>query len=347
MPKVSVVILNWNGKRFLKDCLSSLSRVKYKPLEVILVDNNSSDGSGEYIKKYFPWVKLVANKENYGFAKGNNLGFQAATGKYVLFLNNDTRVIPDFLDILIRDFEEDPTVGCIQTQMRVLNQPQLLDEAGAYLTPTGFLYHYGYRKSYRLPAYQFPREIFSAKGACMLIPRQVLKRVGAFDEDFFIFFEETDLCYRIWLAGYKVIYEPRATIFHLAGGDTADKYNYGKRIYLTFRNMTMSYLKNFGSRNLFTIYPIFLLTQIVLVLYFSFTFKYFLVKEIIRAYIWNLAHLGDTLRKRRTIQGKRKIADKKLNQRIIYNPSLYYYYCLLFNAKKYQDQPILQFAWKQ
>ncbi|MFZ5845160.1 MAG: glycosyltransferase family 2 protein [Patescibacteria group bacterium] len=340
MPKVSVVILNWNGKRFLKDCLSSLAHTKYKPLEVILVDNNSSDGSGEYVKKYFPWVKLIKNKTNYGFAKGNNLGFQAATGEYVLFLNNDTKVTPDFLDIMIRDFQKDSTIGCIQPQMRVLNAPQLLDEAGAYLTPNGFLYHYGYRKDYSLSLYRSPREIFSAKGACMLIPRVVFQSVGKFDEDFFIFFEETDLCHRIWLSGYRVLYEPRSNIFHLAGGDTADKYSYGRRIYLTFKNMNMSFWQNFGVQNLLTIYPLFLVNQFLLFSYFLFTGKFYLVKEVSRACIWNLRNFRKILNKRRTIQHRRKISDKDLNRRILYNPGLYYYYCLLFNAQQFSDKPI-------
>lgn len=340
MPKVSVVILNWNGKRFLKDCLSSLALVKYKPLEVILVDSNSSDGSGEYVKKHFPWVKLIENKRNYGFAKGNNLGFQASTGKYVLFLNNDTKVDPDFLGVLVRDFHQDQTIGCIQPQMRTLREPWLLDEAGAYLTPNGFLYHYGYRKSYLFPQYRDRRIIFSAKGACMLIPRNVFKNIGGFDEDFFIFFEETDLCHRIWLSGYKVMYEPRSNIFHLVGGDTTDKYNYGRRIYLTFKNMNMSFLQNFGIRNLLTIYLLFLISQILLICYFLFTFKFYLIREIARAYVWNIRNFRNTLRKRRIIQRKRKITDKDLNRLILYNPGLYYYYCLLFNAKQFQDQPI-------
>ncbi|MBI4064985.1 glycosyltransferase family 2 protein [Candidatus Gottesmanbacteria bacterium] len=342
MPKVSVVILNWNGKKFLNDCFLSLKKVRYKPLEVILVDQNSSDGSGQYVRKNFPWVKLIASKINNGFARGNNIGAAAATGEYILFLNNDTMVTPDFLGRLVTACMNDMMIGCIQPEMRVMHTPSLLDEAGAYLTCTGFLYHYGYRKSYRLPIYKTKREIFSAKGACMLIPKKVLAQIGGFDEEFFIFFEETDLCYRMWLAGYKVIYEPDAFIFHVAGGDTSNTYDRPRRIYLTFKNMNYSYLKNFGYFNLMTVYSIFVVLQMSLLCYFLFTGKFSLMRAMVAAYWWNITHMADIVDKRREVQGKiRKVSDQEINNHILHNPDIYYYYCLLYHAQKYEDKSIV------
>ena len=344
MRKVSVIILNWNGKRFLKTCLGSLQRVTYKSLEVVLVDNNSSDGSVAFVTKYFPWVKLVRSHENNGFAKGNNIGVRASTGEYLLFLNNDTKVEPDFLDILIEDYKKDPTLGCIQPQMRGLTDSNLLDEAGAYLTPNGFLYHYGYRKSYKAAQYRKPRIIYSAKGACMFIPRKLFELVGRFDEDFFIFFEETDLCHRIWLSGHRVLYEPRSSIFHLAGGDTADKYNYARRIYLTIKNMNMSFIQNFGMQYLCSVYVFFVITQVILFCYFLLTLRVYLVREMIRAWSWNITHIKEIIRKRSIIQHRREVPDRELNRDIYYNPGLYYYYCLLFNAKQFQDKPMRHYG---
>lgn len=341
MPKVSVVILNWNGKRYLHKCITSLSKVAYKPLEVILVDNNSTDGSTEYIKKNFPWVKVVQNSENVGFAQGNNIGCKNATGDYVLFLNNDTVVTPDFLRVLINSMQKDSRIGCIQPQMRIMDNTTLQDEAGGYLTHGGFLYHYGYKKSHKLKIYHQRREAFSLKGACILIPRKVFLEVGEFDADFFIFFEETDLCYRLWLAGYKVVYDPSVYIYHTVGGDTKDRYSYERRIYLTFKNMTCSYLKNFGTRNFLCIYPGFLGIQILLCLYYLITFQWLLLRAIIKAYAWNISHLRSTLIKRSIVQNHiRKLTDRDVNKHILHNPSLRYLVCSLTSTQHYVDSPI-------
>lgn len=343
MTKVSIIILNWNGKRFLKKCLNSFKKVKYSPLEIIVVDNNSSDGSQEYVKKFHPQVKLIENKQNQGFATGNNAGFKASTGDFILFLNNDTKVTPKFLNLLMADFKKDPQLGCLQPQMRIMDKPHLIDEAGAYLTPTGFLYHFGFRQNRHQTRYQKKREIFSAKGACLLIPRPVLKKVGIFDDDFFIFFEETDLCYRIWLAGYKVAYQPKAVIYHVVGGDTTDKYKYARRIYLIFKNMNCCYLKNFGFFNFLTIYPFFLSVQGAVILYFLITLKLDLLKVIGQAYLWNLINLPKTLQKRNKVQRKiRKVSDRELRSQIMVCPPPSYYFNLLLGLDKRQQEEFLK-----
>lgn len=340
MPKVSVVILNWNGKKFLKNCLTSLSNLSYKPLEVIVIDNNSNDGSVTYVQRNFSWVRIVASKKNLGFAGGNNLGYTYASGKYILFLNNDTIVRPNFLSQLVKEMEADKTIGCLQPQMRIMNNKNLQDEAGAYLTRTGFLYHYGFRKNHSLPVYSNQREIFSVKGACMLVPKKVLEQVGLFDEDFYIFFEESDLCYRIWLAGFRVIYDPSVYIYHYVGGDTTKGYPYARRIYLTFKNMNCCYLKNFGTLNLLTIFPFFVGIQVLLVLFFLLTGKFDVVKAALSAYYWNFINIRHTLGKRYTIQKQRKIKDSALNGHFLFNPELSYLYYSIRNAQFYQDKPI-------
>lgn len=341
MSKVSIVVLNWNGRKFLKKCLDSLQKLTYPQIEIIVVDNNSTDGSQQFIKKNYPKVILIANKKNYGFAQGNNIGFQKSSGEYVMFLNNDTVVTSTFLEPLITDLKKDSKIGCIQPQMRVMKNKDLIDEVGSFITFTGFLYHYGYRKNYKLEKYNKVKEIFSAKGACMLFPRKVLEKVGLLDEDFFIFFEETDLCFRIWLAGYKVIYEPSSVIYHVVGGDTtsSDKYNYERRIYLIFKNTTCSYLKNFGTLNLLTIFPVFIFVQISVMLSFILKRRFNLVREIFKAYWWNILNLARTLKKRQIIQHKiRKVSDNKLNSYIKLNPNLsYYYYSLFKTTQEYND----------
>lgn len=341
MTKVSIIVLNWNGKKFLKKCFDSLHKLTYKSVELILVDNNSSDGSVDFIQKNYPKVIVIKNKDNFGFAKGNNIGFAKATGEYVLILNNDTVVTPSFLEPLLEDLKKDPSIACIQPQIRLMENKNILDGVGAFLTPTGFLYHYGYLKNINDKKYNKQIEIFSAKGACILLSKAVIKKIGLFDEDFFIFFEETDLCYRIWLSGHSVIYEPRSIIYHLGGGDTtaSNTYQYERRTYLSFRNMICSYLKNFGTNNLLTIFPLFNFFLFALLIYYIVQGKFNLVKVILQAYYWNILHMSDTFAKRRKVQySLRKVSDFVLAKSIIKSPRIGYFYALLTaKLKNFQD----------
>lgn len=342
MPKVSVVVLNWNGQHFLKDCLDSLQKVIYKNLEIIVVDNASVDGSVEFIRKTFPNVKVIKNKENYGFAKANNIGFKASKGKYVLILNNDTIITPNFFDPLLKDFKEDSCIACLQPQIRLSKNKKLLDGVGAFLTQSGFLYHFGYLKDSLQSKYNVKINIFSAKGACIFLRREVIEKIGLFDEDFFIFFEETDLCFRIWLAGYSVVYEPKAIMYHVGGGDTtsSNSYQHERRLYLSIRNTFYSYLKNFGTRNLFTIFPIFIFLNVFLVIYYLITLRINLALVVSKAILWNIKNIKIILKKRRNVQYKlRKVSDSFLNNQIIKNPGLnYYYYLLIGKLILYKDR---------
>ena len=337
MAKVSIIVLNWNGKQYLQDCLISLSKVTYKNKEIIVVDNNSTDGSVEYITEKFPDIQVIKNKKNYGFAKGNNIGFSASKGEYILLLNNDTKVTPNFLTPLLEDFEKYPNIGCIQPQIRLFKNQQLLDGVGSYLTFTGFLYHFGYLKNRSQKKYTTQKEIFSAKGAAMLLRRVAIENVGLFDEDFFIFFEETDLCFRLWLAGYTVVYEPKSVLYHLGGGDTtsSDSYKYERRMYLSFRNMLCSYLKNFGMQNSFTILPVFICIQIGLLIYYIVSFNFNLVKIMFAAWYWNVIHINSTMKKRNKVQKVlRKISDRQLHSRIMMYPKFSYYIALFMGTLK-------------
>lgn len=341
MALVSIIVLNWNGKKFLKNCLDSLQKVIYSRLEIIVIDNNSTDGSREFVETNYKKVTLIENKENYGFAKGNNIGFKASTGDYVLILNNDTVVTPNFLDPLIKDFESNPTIACLQPQIRLSDNKQLLDGVGAFLTFTGFLYHFGYLKDRMQLKCNKKMKIFSAKGACMFLRRKAIEEVGLFDEDFFIFFEETDLCFRLWLAGYSVVYEPESVIYHLGGGDTtlSNSYQYEKRLYLSFRNMICCYIKNFGTNNLITIFPIFFILLVGLFLYYCITLRSNLMKVIFHSIFWNIKNIQKTVKKRMVIQGEmRKVSDALVNKHIIRNPKIsYYYYLFIGELKLYED----------
>lgn len=332
---VSIVIINWNGIRDLKDCLPSLRKVKYPKIEIILVDHGSKDGSIEYVKKNFPKVKLIEAKKNLGFALGNNVGYEKTKGEYVLILNNDTVVENDFLDYLVETLNG-KGVGIVQPKI-IFADTKKLQSAGTYLTNSGFLYHIGYDKNPRDKKYNKKSKIFSANGSCMLIKRDVIEEVGLFDRDFFLYFEETDFCWRAWLAGYSVLYEPRAVIYHKGGRAT-------KRLpssfvnFHSFKNRINALIKNLGSPELVKILlPHLLLCQLAA---FSFLLRGGLKVAISaeQAILWNLSNLGKTLRKRKKVQQKiRKVNDIVLMDTIKKKVRLSYYYYLFKGLEKYED----------
>lgn len=335
--KVSIIVVNWNGKKHLQYCLPSLKKLNYPNYEVLLVDNASTDGSIEFVKKYHPWVKLIANKENLGYVGGNNLGMDKSDGNYVLVLNNDTEVTPDFLKFLVEDMEKDPQVACVQPKMLCRKDKKLLDVMGSFMTDTGFLYHYGFLQDASLPRFNRQREIFSAKGSCILLRNDLLEKMGKFDDDYFIFFEETDLCYRYWLAGFKVIYEPRAVIYHEGAGDTAGRFADERRIYLALKNRIDSYIKNMEPLNLFRYLVTLALFYLIILIVYLATGEWSQARGVIRAVLWNIIHLPNNLKKRIEVQKFRRISDGEIFRRVKRNPPLKFLYYNLGGFKNFES----------
>lgn len=325
---VSIIIINWNGLRWLEDCFGSLSRQNYKNYEVIFVDNASKDESVAWVKKNYPKTKIIVNKENLGFADANNVGYKKANGKYILFLNNDTKVTKTFLTELLNVVESDKTIGAVQSKILLMDYPDTHDSVGAFLTPTGFLYHYGFGKK-DSQKYNKEIELFTAKGACMMFRKDVLDAVSIdhniFDPDYFAYFEESDLCHRVWLAGYTIVYAYKSVIYHKMGATSAGMNNAFIQ-YHSFKNRIRTYIKNFGIGNLILILPVHLLFCEG---FSAFTFikgQYQLSLAIQRAFLWNIVHFGKTIKMRDIVQTKiRRVSDNDLARRIVYKPSLSYY----------------------
>lgn len=313
-PLVSIIIVNWNGGKVFKRCLDSLAKIDYPRWELIVVDNGSSDGSVEFLKSRV--LKLIENETNLGFAKANNQGYQKAKGKYILLLNNDTKVMPDFLSKLVAPMEEDTSIGVIQPKIFLMGKPKHLDNAGAFLTRTGFLQHWGFMQKDSLEFGQ-EREIFSAKGACMLVRRKVIEKVGLFDEDFVSYFEESDFCWRVWLAGWKVVFYPQAKIYHQVGF-TSKKISPIKIHYHSFKNRIHSLFKNLSLVNLFSVLGCHLILVLALSFYYLAHRQFNKAKIIFLAIFWNIVNLRKAVAKRREVQGIRVKTDKELFETILH-----------------------------
>jgi len=338
-PLVSVVIPNWNGKKWLQMCLPSLSKARYPNMEIIVVNNGSVDDSHIYIKKYFPKIKIVTIKHNVGYAKACNIGVKHAGGKYLLMMNNDTTVEPDFLIPLVNDLEKDKTVGIVQPQIRSMAHRKLLDSVGTYLTFTGFLYYYGLMKPHSLILYQKPVYCYSIKGACFLMSKKDFMDLNGYDEDFFAYIEETDLCHRMWLYGKKVLYDPKSIMYHWGGGDTLPATKSEDSYYRAFRNRFYSYVKNLGFGHLVKILPIHMVGCWILSGYFLVKKQFTMAYAIFSGSIFWVFDLPALLKKRKHIQTSvRKVRDADIDPYIYRSPRLSYYLLSFRDIRKYKDE---------
>ncbi len=305
-PLVSIIIVNWNGGEILKDCLKSLFGIKYHNWELIVVDNGSIDGSQNLKYKF----QLIQNKSNLGFAEANNQGYKISHGKYILLLNNDTKVESDFLNVLVEKMKSDSTIGVIQPKIRIMDKPTYLDNVGSFLTRLGFLQHIGYME---MDNKKYDKEMitFSTKGACMMIRRKLIEKLGLFDNDFGSYFEETDFCWRVWMSGFKIIYYPKAFIYHKVGFSSKRQ----KQIFVFYhslKNRLISMIKNLEVKNLITIGGIQILFIIGLSMFYLLRLqvdKFFMIWKAIG---WNLKNLNRTLQKRKSIQSLRKKTDQEI-----------------------------------
>lgn len=321
---VSVIIVNYNGLKWLKGCLDSLSDQSYRNFEIIFVDNGSRDDSIGFIEKNYPSVAIVRNEKNSGFAGGNNIGLEKARGEFIVLLNNDTTVEKDYLEKFIQVFRDYPRAGCAQSKMVLMHDRTRLDCAGSFWTSTTFLFHFGLAQEQSLEKYNRPMMIFSAKGASMIIRRDVADAVGLFDDDFWCYYEETDFCHRVWLAGYECWYYPRAVCYH-AGGGTALAMDNSFVHFHNYKNVLASFLKNWQWRSLWHILPVSLFFHIGLAFYWLMKGKPRHFLTIFRAIVWNFSHLPSILSKREAVNRLRKVDDATIMRLVGRNPGLRYF----------------------
>jgi GT2 family glycosyltransferase len=237
---VSVIVVNWNGLRWLDGCLDALRRQHVPECELVVVDNASSDGSADHVRSSHPDVRLIALDRNRGFAGGNNAGAASARADYLVFLNNDTRVRPGWLQALVDVADRDPSVGLVTSQIVYMDEPDVVDSAGdGYLRAGG-----GFKHFHGLPAASASssREVFGACGGAFLIRRSLFEALNGFDEDFFMVYEDVDLSYRARLLGARVIYAHDAVVEHAGSGSLGRVSD--RAVFFGQRNLEWTWLKN-------------------------------------------------------------------------------------------------------
>jgi len=276
-PKIIIVILNWNGYTDTLECINSILNIKYDKYEILLIDNGSDYTEYKKFSKLKSRATLIRSDKNLGFSGGNNLGIKYALdagADYVLLLNNDTIVEPNFLKPLLNAFEEDSKAGIVAPQINYFSEPKKIWSAGgkiSRLRGSGF----AYSDKYDDGLYKNDKSKDFVSGCCMLIKKDVFDEVGMFDDNFFLYVEDVDLCYRTIYAGYKIIISRNSKIFHKVGRSTQG--NLSKLpLYYATRNRLYFSKKNFQNT-------------------FLLTFLYITVAMICKGIVWMLQRRSENI----------------------------------------------------
>ncbi len=314
LPPVTIIIVNHNGRQFLPVCLGSLQALDYprEKLEVIMVDNASTDDSVPYVQKEFPSVKVLALEKNFGFCRPNNEGAKTAAGQFLVFLNNDTEVSRAWLKELVGPALADKEVICCACKMLYYYKRDTINTAGGKITIVGGGFYRGYGDRDGV-LYNRPGYTGFGCAAGLLVRKDFFQDAGGFDEDYFAACEEHDLGWRAWLFGYKVAYVPTAVMYHMESGTFGSRSNADPvKVYLNTRNRLYNMVKNLDAWNLvrgkligacFNFYRLFA---------YLVNGNFRAAGSVCRAYFDFALTFGKMLPKRRVVQNKRRRSDAEL-----------------------------------
>jgi GT2 family glycosyltransferase len=310
MKKVSAIVVNWNGKDILSECLQSLLKQEYKDLEIWVSDNGSEDGSQAMLEELYPSVHLVENGENLGFGSAVNRALGKAQGDYLLFLNNDLELAPDCVGQLVNLLESDKEIGAAIPKIlyhRDAQEPSPSDSAainsfGVVVNYTGVAYPYlvGRQDEDDLPVTE------TACGGIFMFSREVYEKVGGFDEDLFLYHEDHDLSWRIRLGGWKLMVTPKSVCAH--------HYDFNKgvqKFYRSEKNRIHILLKNMEYKTLLLISPALVIVELAQIVH---ALIHGWLRLKVKSYFEILGQFAQIARKRRKIRSFRKISDKEITR---------------------------------
>jgi len=303
VEKVSVVIINWNSGPWLKRCLEGVAKQSRPPDKILLVDNGSKDGSLDGVGALVSNLEIIHSETNLGFAAGNNLALQNIHDcEWVALLNPDAIPEKDWLESLLTFAYANPRFHFFATKMLNQSCPDIIDGAGDiyHLSGLGWPRGEGHKDD---ALYSAAQECFSVCGGSGMYRFDIMKAVGGFDESFFCYCEDTDLAFRLRLAGYRCCYVPEAVVHHVGSASTGKKSDFS--VYYGHRNLVWTYFKNMPLTFLICFLPLHFFLNFVTICYFSFRGQ---ARVILRAKIDALAGLPAILKKRRDVQRLRKVS---------------------------------------
>lgn len=339
---LSIIIVNYNGKEYVDKCIKSILESHASSFEIIVSDNGSQDRSVEYLKNKYNQsldkIFFVGLDKNYGPSRARNEGVKIARGKYLCFLDNDTEVEKEWFNEVKLEFEKDEKIGIVQCKLLLSKERNKLDYVGEYIGQNGFLVQRAQTGEVDHGQYDQKVEILAAKSAGMFIRKKVFERIGGFDSDYFIYVEETDLGWRCWLMGYRVVFIPKSIVYHEFGTSTLilgkNKNNYNAKFH-GCKNYILTLVKNLGLVSLLRILPLHIFLWIGLAWYALIIKREWKVFYWIhKGIVWNAINIKRNIYKRRIIQKRREINDDNLFKIILKKkPFLYFIQKVIGNHK--------------
>jgi len=315
--EISIIIPHFNGKEILTNCLNSLFNNSFDKYEIIVVDNGSTDGSQNLIKNDFPYIKLIENEKNEGYAGGCNSGIPHSKGKYILFLNNDVEVADNFVEELFNAMDTDEKIGLVQPKLLSMQKKTHFDYsggAGGEIDVFGFPFARGRvfidLEKDESQYDELTNEIFWASGTAVLIRKSLMEKIGTFDEDFFAHMEEIDLNWRAQLAGYKSVVTLKTHLYHYSGY-TLPAEN-PRKMYLNHRNNLIMILKNYSFFTLLWVFPIRLILEFVAFAYAVVSGNKNWAIGVLKGVGFIVTHFGKIWKKHLQIQKLRIVSDTKI-----------------------------------
>jgi GT2 family glycosyltransferase len=300
-PDVSIIVVTWNGRHLLEECLSAVEAQQDVTFETIVVDNGSDDGTADFVRERFPRVRAIPLQRNLGFAGGNNAGAAAARGRYVAFLNNDTVVEPGWLSALRAGIDEAAGFALATSRIVYMHDPSRIDSAGDSVLRWGgaFKRHHGASAHVANQS----EEVFAVCGAACLMPRALFDELGGFDEDFFASHEDVDLSYRAQLRGYRCRYVAGAVVRHHGSATLGRVSRFA--VFHGQRNVEWMYFKNTPRSVLLRSLPGHVMYNVAAAVHFA---RLGLFGTFVRAKIAALAGMPRVVRKRAAVQRTRRVA---------------------------------------
>ena len=305
MPEISIIVVTWNGRQHLEGCLTAVAAQQGVDAETILVDNASTDGTKEFVRARFPWVRMVSLDRNHGFAGGNNAGAREARGRYLAFLNNDTIADPNWLRALREGLDEPRGIALATSRIVYMHDPATVDSAGDGMTRWGgaFKRHHGQPASTVTES----REVFGACGAAFMMPATLFEALGGFDQDFFVSHEDVDLSYRAQLRGYRCRYVASSIVRH-RGSSTLGRAS-RSAVFHGQRNLEWVYVQNTPLPLLLRTLPGHLVYDAAAAVHFA---GHGLLGTFVAAKVAALRGLPRALRKRTHIQRSRTVSARAI-----------------------------------
>lgn len=304
--RASVIIINYNGFPFLEELLETLETQTFQDFEVLFVDNASQDDSVEFVSQRGPDIRILPLEKNCGFSRAGNYGAGEARGDFLVFLNTDMKLAPEWLENLCLTAETSEDAAAVASKMRLYDRPDILNGVGGCMNRLGYTWDRGmYQKDNG--QYDQPAEVLFASAGAALFRAQVFRSLGGFDERFFMYHEDVDLGWRLWLAGSRVITAPKAIVYHHFGGSTRESRSLRWRETQGERNNMRSLIKNYEARNVQRAIQTLL------------TLRQPPLRKVaqLRNFLWNLFWLPDTLKERRRVQSTRQRSDQELERLIL------------------------------